>query len=71
MTTFLFSPDIALMDRLTYPKKFVLIGCLLGVLLPIVLFFLIEEMNTAIEFFKRAQAKGLETRPMAVSSWGW
>ncbi|HZC68539.1 MAG TPA: response regulator [Nitrospirales bacterium] len=46
----MFSPGIALMDRLTYPKKFAMIGLLFAALLAIVLFFLIEEMNSGIEF---------------------
>ena len=45
-----FAPGIVLMDRLTYPKKFALIGCLFAVLLAAILFFLIEEMNAGINF---------------------
>jgi PAS domain S-box-containing protein len=45
----LFTPAIALMNRLTYPRKFTLISLLLAVPLALALWFLILSINTGIQ----------------------
>jgi PAS domain S-box-containing protein len=45
----LFAPAVALMNRLTYPRKFVLISLLLAAPLALALWFLILSINTGIQ----------------------
>jgi hypothetical protein len=45
----LFTPAIALMNRLTYPRKFTLISLLLAVPLALALWFLILSINTGVQ----------------------
>jgi PAS domain S-box-containing protein len=45
----LFSPAVALMNRLTYPRKFILISLLLAVPLALALWFLILSINTGVQ----------------------
>jgi PAS domain S-box-containing protein len=45
-----FSPAITLMNRLTFPRKFALIGLFFAIPLGLVMYFLIGEMNNGIEF---------------------
>jgi PAS domain S-box-containing protein len=45
----LFTPAIALMNRLTYPRKFTLITLLLAVPLALALWFLILSINTGVQ----------------------
>ena len=44
----LFAPAVALMDRLTYPRKFLLISVLFGVPLALATYFLFGEINDSL-----------------------
>jgi sigma-B regulation protein RsbU (phosphoserine phosphatase) len=61
----LFNPAIALMNRLKYPQKFVLISFLFALPLALVMISLIREINYKIEthFGKRDSDGG-------ISKWG-
>ena len=50
MTPAIFSPGIVLLNRLTYPKKFLLIGVLFGTLAGVILTLLLGEINATIAF---------------------
>jgi len=45
-----FAPAVALMNRLTYPRKFVTIGLLFSLPLALICLFLIHELNNRIAF---------------------
>src|SRR5437870_11189390 len=44
----LFAPAVALMDRLTYPRKFLLISVLFGIPLALATYFLFGEINDSL-----------------------
>ncbi len=44
----LFAPAVALMDRLTYPRKFLLISVLFGITLALATYFLFGEINDSL-----------------------
>src|SRR6266542_3698141 len=52
----LLSPAIALMNRLRYPQKFLLISLLFIVPLALVMSLLIAEVNTKADFAQKEQA---------------
>ena len=47
------APAVALMNRLTYPRKFALISLLFALPLGLVMYLLISEMNDRIEFARK------------------
>ena len=49
----LFAPAVALMDRLTYPRKFLLISVLFGIPLALATYFLFGEINDSLEIARR------------------
>src|SRR6266581_420616 len=54
----MFALAVALMDRLTYPRKFLLISVLFGVPLALATYFLFGEINDSLEIARR-QVVGL------------
>lgn len=50
-----FEPAVSLMNRLTYPRKFGLIGLLFTLPLGVVTFFLVSELNERIAFSAKEQ----------------
>ena len=54
----MFAPAVALMDRLTYPRKFLLISVLFGIPLALATYFLFGEINDSLEIARR-QVVGL------------
>ena len=46
-------PALFVMNRLTYPQKFVLISLLFALPLALVMYFLISEINDRIEFAQK------------------
>jgi len=53
-----FAPAVALMDRLTYPRKFLLISVLFGIPLALATYFLFGEINDSLAVARR-QVVGL------------
>ena len=47
------APAVALMNRLTYPRKFAVISFLFALPLSLAMYFLISEMNDRIEFARK------------------
>ncbi|NWG14944.1 MAG: response regulator [Acidobacteria bacterium] len=60
----LFNPAIALMNRLKYPQKFVLISLLFALPLALVMTLLIREINTRIEFAQKEIYGNVYLRPL-------
>jgi signal transduction histidine kinase/DNA-binding response OmpR family regulator len=58
------APARALMDRLSYPKKFALISILFALPLAVVMYLLLSEMNDRIEFSYREMLGGRYLRPL-------
>lgn len=54
----LFGPAVGLMNRLTYPRKFLLISVLFAVPLALVTVFLFAEINASLDI-ARLQTRGL------------
>ena len=52
----LFAPAVALMDRLTYPRKFLLISVLFGIPLALATYFLFGEINDSLEIARPVPA---------------
>ena len=59
-----FAPAVALMNRLTYPRKFGLIGLLFTLPLGLVTFFLVSELNDRIAFSAKEQLGNEYLRPV-------
>ena len=59
-----YAPAIALMNRLTYPKKFVLIGLLFALPLTVALLLLLDNINNTIEFTEKELAGMTYIRPL-------
>jgi PAS domain S-box-containing protein len=59
-----FGPAVALLNRLTYPRKFVLIGLLSALPLGLVTFFLVSELNERIAFSSKEQLGNEYLRPL-------
>ena len=60
----LLSPAIAVMNRLKYPQKFVLISLVFALPLALVMYFLISEMNNQIEFAQKEIQGNRYLRPL-------
>jgi PAS domain S-box-containing protein len=60
----LFAPAIALMNRLTYPRKFALISLLFVLPLALVMHVLISEIDGRIEFARKELAGNRYLRPL-------
>ncbi len=60
----LLSPAIAVMNRLKYPQKFVLISLLFALPLALVMYFFISEINERIEFSRKEIDGGKYLRPL-------
>ena len=58
------APAIALMNRLTYPKKFALIGLLFALPLAVALLLLLDNINDTIEFTEKELAGTVYLRPL-------
>ena len=58
------SPAVAVMNRLTYPRKFAVVSLLFVLPLSVVLNFLISEMNGRIEFARKEIQGNLYFRPL-------
>ncbi|MBC7817753.1 MAG: hypothetical protein IAG10_12740, partial [Planctomycetaceae bacterium] len=59
-----FAPAVALLNRLTYPRKFAVIGLLFALPLGLVTFFLISELNDRIAFSAKEQLGNEYLRPV-------
>ena len=59
-----FAPAVTLLNRLTYPRKFGLIGLLFALPLGLVTFFLVSELNDHIEFSAKEQLGNEYLRPV-------
>ena len=59
-----FAPAVRLLNQLTYPRKFGLIGLLFGLPLGLVTFFLVRELNDRIEFSAKEQLGNEYLRPV-------
>jgi signal transduction histidine kinase/CheY-like chemotaxis protein/HPt (histidine-containing phosphotransfer) domain-containing protein len=60
----LFAPAVAVMNRLTYPRKFALILLLSALPLGLVMYLLISEMNDRIEFARKEIQGNQYLRPL-------
>ncbi|MDO8547582.1 MAG: response regulator [Nitrospirales bacterium] len=60
----IFSPGIALLNRLTYPKKFSLIGLLFGSLTGVLLTLLLGEVHTTIAFRQKERTGVVYLSPL-------
>jgi PAS domain S-box-containing protein len=58
------APGIKLMNRLTYPHKFALIGTLFALPLSLVVYFLVNEMNKGIDFASKEVVGNEYLRPV-------
>ena len=58
------APARALMDRLTYPRKFALISVLFALPLAVVMYLLVSEINERIEFSAKEQLGNRYLRPL-------
>ena len=58
------APARAVMDRLTYPRKFVLISVLFALPLAVVMYLLISEINQGIEFARKEIQGDQYLRPL-------
>ncbi len=59
-----FAPAVKLLNRLTYPRKFGLIGLLFALPLGLVTFFLVKELNDRIAFSAKEQLGNEYLRPV-------
>ncbi|MFM9963457.1 MAG: response regulator [Planctomycetaceae bacterium] len=59
-----FAPAVALLNRLTYPRKFGLIGLLFSLPLGLVTFFLVSELNDRIAFSAKERLGNEYLRPV-------
>ncbi len=59
-----FAPAVKLLNRLTYPRKFGLIGLLFALPLGLVTFFLVRELNDRITFSAKEQLGNEYLRPV-------
>ena len=64
----LLAPAVAVMNRLTYPRKFALISLLLALQLGLVMYLLTSEMNDRIEFAQKEIQGDQYLRPCGISS---
>jgi hypothetical protein len=60
----LLAPAVAVMNRLTYPRKFALISLLLALQLGLVMYLLTSEMNDRIEFAQKEIQGDQYLRPL-------
>ncbi len=60
----LFSPAVTLLNRLTYPRKFGLIGLLFALPLGLVTFFLVSEFSDRIAFSEKEKLGNEYLRPV-------
>src|SRR4029453_14964780 len=58
------APARALMDRLTYPRKFMLISVLFALPLAVVMYLLVSEINDRIEFSYKEMLGNRYLRPL-------
>ena len=58
------APARALMDRLTYPRKFMLISVLFALPLAVVMYLLVSEINERIEFSYKEMLGNRYLRPL-------
>src|SRR6185295_9014266 len=60
----LLQPAIALMNRLTYPRKFLLISVLFLGLLALIMYFLVQQLDESIDFTVKETVGTRYLRPL-------
>jgi PAS domain S-box-containing protein len=62
-----FFPAIRIMNQLTYPRKFLLVGCLFALPFGVVFFLLVNEINDRMDFSKKEAAGNKLLKPLRLT----